>query len=125
MPKFGLTERKERQLQERMEACGLLESDLEESFVRSSGPGGQRVNKTSSCVYLLHRPSGLEVKTQKERSQRLNRFYARRRMCELLEEKILGEKSPKAVKDAKLKKQKDRRRRRQKIESKQIDDSGD
>jgi protein subunit release factor B len=95
-----------------MAALGLREQDLEEKFIRSSGPGGQRVNKTASCVYLKHRPTGLEVKMQRERQQRLNRYYARKRMCELLEEKILGVQSPAALKAAKIRKQKQRRRRR-------------
>ncbi|MBN1124406.1 MAG: peptide chain release factor-like protein, partial [Sedimentisphaerales bacterium] len=76
------------------------------------GPGGQKVNKTATCVVLTHVPTGLIVKMQKDRSQRLNRFYARRRMCELLEEKQLGDCSPKARKIARIRKQKDRRRRR-------------
>ena len=95
-----------------MAACGLAESDLEESFTRASGPGGQHVNKTQTGVQLVHRPSGLEVKMTKERSQALNRFFARRRLCELLEAAALGEESPEAKRIAKLRKQKDRRRRR-------------
>jgi protein subunit release factor B len=95
-----------------MESCGLRESDLEERFVRSGGAGGQHVNKTSTCVVLHHRPTGLEVKMQKARSQSLNRFYARRRLCELLEARDLGAESPAARRAAKLRKQKDRRRRR-------------
>jgi protein subunit release factor B len=112
MPKFGVTPAKEAELDRRMAACGLLESDLEERFIRSSGAGGQHVNKTSTCVQLRHTPTGLEVKMQKARSQALNRFYARRRMCELLEAQSLGAKSPEARKTAKIRKQKERRRRR-------------
>ena len=109
---FGVSQSKLKELLERMAECGLKESDLEESFIRGSGPGGQHVNKTSTCVYLKHSPSGLEVKMHKSRSQRLNRFYARRRMCELLEEITLGTKSPEAIKREKIRKQKQRRRRR-------------
>ena len=112
MLNLGVTESKGQTLQVRMEACGLHEDDLRESFVRSRGPGGQHVNKTSTCVYLKHEPTGLEVKMQKSRDQRLNRFYARRRMCELLEEKIMGQQSPASLQQAKLRKQKDRRKRR-------------
>ena len=112
MIKLGVTEQKAEELAKRMQRCGLAESDLKESFVRSSGPGGQRVNKTSSCVYLQHKPTGLEVKMQKSRDQRLNRFYARRRMCELLEETVLGKESPEAIKLEKIRKQKQRRKRR-------------
>ncbi len=109
---FGVTEKKILQLQERMKNCGLTEKDLEETFVRSQGPGGQRVNKTSSCALLKHRPTGLAVKMQKSRQQRLNRYYARLRMCELLEDKTLGDQSPAAIKREKIRKQKQRRKRR-------------
>jgi len=97
-----------------MAALGLREQDLQERYVRSSGPGGQKVNKTASCVYLKHLPSGLEVKMQRERSQGLNRYYARKRLCELLEQERLGGKSPAALKADKIRKQKQRRRRRSK-----------
>lgn len=109
---FGVTEKKQQELEARMAALGLREQDLEEKFIHSSGPGGQRVNKTASCVYLKHRTSGLEVKMQRERQQRLNRYYARKRLCELLEERTLGRKSPAALKADKIRKQKQRRRRR-------------
>jgi protein subunit release factor B len=109
---FPVTEAKTEKLRERMAACGLAESDIEESFVRSSGPGGQNVNKTSTCVCLTHKLSGLSVKMQKGRSQGLNRFYARRRLCELMEEKTLGKQSPEQIKQAKIRKQKQRRKRR-------------
>ena len=109
---FGVTPKKQTELEARMAALGLRETDLQEKFIHSSGPGGQRVNKTASCVYLNHVPTGLEVKMQQERQQRLNRYYARKRMCELLEQRTLGEKSPAALKAEKIRKQKQRRRRR-------------
>ncbi len=109
---LGVTEKKQQELEARMAALGLREQDLEERFVHSSGPGGQRVNKASSCVWLTHRPTGLQVKMQKERSQRLNRYFARKRLCELMEAKTLGENSPTARKAEKIRKQKQRRRRR-------------
>ncbi len=112
MINFGVTERKKAALQQRMQKCGLFEKDIGEAFVRSSGAGGQKVNKTSSCVHLKHIPSRLAVKVQKSRSQGLNRYYARKQMCELLENKLLGNESPKAKKLEKIRKQKDRRRRR-------------
>jgi protein subunit release factor B len=112
MINFGITERKTTVLELRMQKCGLLEKDIEEAFVRSSGAGGQKVNKTSSCVHLKHVSSGLAVKVQKSRSQGLNRYYARKQMCELLENKQLGKVSPKAKKLEKIRKQKNRRRRR-------------
>ena len=112
MINFGITEQKKEELAQRMRKCNLFEIDLEEKFVKSGGSGGQKVNKTSSCVYLKHVPSGLSVKIQKSRSQGLNRYYARKRMCELLENKILGKDSPQAKRIEKIRKQKDRNRRR-------------
>jgi len=109
---FGVTEKKQAQLEARMAGLGLREEDLEEKFIRSSGPGGQRVNKTASCVYLRHRPTGREVKMQQERQQRLNRYYARKRLCELLEQETLGTQSPAALRAQKIRKQKQRRKRR-------------
>ncbi len=81
---------KEKALAARMQALGVSESDFEESFVRSSGPGGQKVNKTSSCVQLLHIPTGLFVKCQIERSQTLNRHLARRLLLDKIEEQQKG-----------------------------------
>ena len=112
MPIFGVTPEKEAELRKRMDACGLRESELHESFVRSGGPGGQKVNRSATCVQLKHLPTGLEVKMQKERSQALNRFFARRRLCELLEQRILGESSPGGQLTEKIRKQKARRKRR-------------
>ncbi len=112
MPSFGVRPEKEAELRERMARCGLREEDLRESFIRGGGPGGQKINRTASCVQLRHLPTGLEVRMQEARSQALNRFYARRRLCELLENQTLGADSPEAKKAARLRKQKDRRRRR-------------
>ena len=114
MINFGTTEQKKEALEQRMHTCGLLESDLEETFVRSGGAGGQHVNKTSTCVHLKHLPTGLAVKVQKSRSQGLNRFYARRQLCELIENERMGKDSPEAKRIEKIRKQKDRRKRRQK-----------
>ena len=109
---FGISEKKKRELSERMRECSLNEEDIKESFVRSSGPGGQKTNKTATCVSLKHIPTGLVVKSQTARTQALNRYYARKRMCELIEEKLLGDKSPAALKAEKIRKQKKRRKRR-------------
>src|SRR5207249_5155534 len=73
------------QLEQRMKALEIRESDLEETFVRSGGAGGQKVNKSSSCVMLLHRPTGLRVKCQTTRYQALNRFLARRLLLDKIE----------------------------------------
>ena len=109
---FPVTEKKRAELRERMAGLGLREEDLHEQYVRSSGPGGQKVNKTASCVLLTHKPSGLQVKMQKERSQPLNRYHARKRLCELLEARKLGARSPAALEAEKIRKQKQRRKRR-------------
>jgi len=112
MINFGITERKKEELEQRMQKCNLFEKDIAEKFVRSSGSGGQKVNKSSTCVHLKHITSGLSVKIQKSRSQGLNRYYARKRMCELLENKLLGKESADAKRTEKIRKQKDRNRRR-------------
>jgi protein subunit release factor B len=109
---FGVTPKKQEELEARMAALGLHEADLQETYVRSSGPGGQNVNKTATCVHLVHGPSGLAVKMQRERSQPLNRYYARKRLCSLIERERLGHKSPAALEAQKIRKQKQRRRRR-------------
>lgn len=114
MPAFSPSSPKDRRLLERMERLGIAESDVEERFVLGSGGGGQKQNKTSSCVQLHHPPSGIEVKCQRSRSQALNRYYARCELCERLEEKILGEKSARRKKAEKIRRQKQRRTRRQK-----------
>jgi len=82
---FAVSEEKNRWLQERMETLGIREKDIEEKFVRSSGSGGQKVNKTSTCVYLRHIPTGIEIKCMRERSQSLNRFLARRELVRRFE----------------------------------------
>lgn len=112
MSKFGVTTQKEAELRRRMEACRLREADLEEQFIRSGGPGGQHVNRSATCVYLKHGPTGLEVKMQQARSQGLNRFYARRRMCELLEAQTGSGMTPEDRKRERERKRKAQRRRR-------------
>jgi len=76
---------KELELAERMSALGVQESDIKETFVRSGGHGGQNVNKTSTCVMLRHRPSGIQVKCQQTRHQAMNRLLARRLLLEKIE----------------------------------------
>src|SRR6266487_3560544 len=77
-------------LARRMAALGVRETDLEENFVRSGGHGGQNVNKTSTCVMLLHRPTGVQVKCQSTRQQGLNRFIARRLLLDKIEQLRTG-----------------------------------
>jgi len=114
MPELPVTPAKQQALQQRLAKLGIREEDLEEQFVRSSGPGGQHVNKASTCVMLTHRPSGVSVRCQDERSQGLNRFIARRRLAEKLEERILGRESQRQQAIEKLRRQKRRRSRRAK-----------
>ena len=97
-----------------MERLGIREQDLEESFVCSGGPGGQNVNKVSTCVVLKHRPAGLIIKCQKERTQAMNRYWARRMLVEKLETQILGLESDKAKRIAKIRRQKRKRSKRAK-----------
>ena len=104
---------KETQLRARMAALGLYEADLLEKFIRGSGHGGQKINKTSSCVYLLHKPTGLEIKCQRERSQALNRFLARRELCDRVEEMKRGVQSARRQEAERIRRQKRRRSRRQ------------
>lgn len=110
-PAFAVSEEKNRWLRERMAELGVTEADLEETFVRSSGAGGQHVNKTATCVQLRHRPTGIEVKCMKDRSQSVNRFLARRELLERIERLQKGE-TDRDLKAEKLRKQKARRRRR-------------
>ncbi len=98
-----------------MRALGVRERDIEEQFVRSSGAGGQKVNKVSTCVLLHHRPSGVRVKCQKERSQALNRFLARRILLDKFEAKLKGIKTAKEQIVAKIRRQKRKRSRRAKL----------
>src|SRR4051812_3892494 len=97
-----------------MVGLGIHEADLEESFVRSGGAGGQHVNKTSSCVQLLHKPSGLLVKCQEDRSQAVNRFLARRILVEKFKAQILHQKTTEQQRLEKIRRQKRRRSRRAK-----------
>ncbi|HLA27670.1 MAG TPA: peptide chain release factor-like protein [Syntrophales bacterium] len=111
---MNISPEKEIALRERMERLGVLESDLRETFIRSSGPGGQKVNKTSSCVFLVHLPTGLSVKCQQERSQALNRFLARRILLDRIEKIKTGVVAAEKARIEKLRRQKQRRSRRAK-----------
>ena len=114
MPLFNVTPEKENALRDRMEALRIRESDLVERFIKGSGKGGQKINKTSSCVYLRHVPTGTEVKCQEARSQSMNRFFARRELCDRIEADIKGEAVAKTEIREKIRRQKRRRSRKQK-----------
>jgi peptide chain release factor len=103
---------KNAELEARMSALGIREGDLEEEFVRSRGAGGQNVNKRSSCVVLVHRTTGIRVKCQTERSQGLNRFLARRRLCDEIERRSRGFVAAERTRVEKIRRQKRRRSRR-------------
>jgi protein subunit release factor B len=101
-------------VEERLKALGVPEDDLSETFVRSSGAGGQNVNKVSTCVVLVHRPSGTTVKCQRERTQAMNRYRARVLLADKIERRLLEERSAEAARAAKVRRQKARRSRRAK-----------
>jgi peptide chain release factor len=114
MTMFGVSEDKESILVERMQKLGIREEDIREKFIRSGGHGGQNVNKTSTCVYLKHLPTGVEVKCQQERSQALNRFLARRLLTDKIENLVKGKESQEQQRIEKIRRQKRKRSKRAK-----------
>jgi protein subunit release factor B len=111
---FPVSKKKADELQKKLKQLGIREEDLEEQFVRSSGAGGQNVNKTSTCVLLHHLPSGIRVRCQSERSQALNRYRARKILAGRLEREIAGRESSEIRKIEKIRRQKRKRSRRAK-----------
>jgi len=107
-----ISSEKEKALLERMARLGVVESDLRETFVRSSGPGGQKVNKTSTCVQLVHVPTGMTVKCQRERSQAMNRFLARRLLLDRIERLQRGVIEAERERAEKIRRQKRKRSKR-------------
>jgi protein subunit release factor B len=114
MGKFPVNTLKEKILHEKMNALNIHEEDIFESFVRSGGRGGQNVNKTSTCVYLKHIPTGIDVKCQKERSQALNRYHARVILLNKIEQLIKGRGSEEIQRIEKIRRQKRKRSKRAK-----------
>ena len=114
MSAFTVSPEKEKALHRKMEELEIFEKDIIEKFVRSSGKGGQKVNKTSTCVYLKHIPTEIEVKCQRERSQAINRYIARKILVEKIERKILGKKSDEQQRIEKIRRQKRKRSKRAK-----------
>jgi len=109
-----VSNRKYEALKVRMESLGIREADLEEKFVRSGKRGGQNVNKVSTCVYLKHKPTGIEVKCQIERSQALNRFLARRILADKVDSLVRGRLSEERRRIEKIRRQKRKRSKRSK-----------
>lgn len=117
-----LSKKKEDDLKQRMEQLGIKEQDLLEKFILGSGSGGQKLNKTSSCVYLKHIPTQIAVTCQKGRSRALNRYLARKKLCEQIAAKLHQEKTAKEEKEEKIRRQKKRRLRRSKTKQRQRKD---
>lgn len=102
-------------LKQRMAELGIRENDLEEKFVRGSGHGGQKVNKTNNCVFLRHTPSGIAIKCHMDRSREINRFLARRELCDVYEAVLKGERSVKHQAIERMRKQKKKKAKRQRL----------
>lgn len=109
---MGPSKEKIEALEARMADLGIRKQDIEEKFIKSSGRGGQKVNKTSSAVFLRHVQTGLFVKCGKERSLHLNRFLALRRLVDKIESEMTGRKDKDTERIEKIKKQKRRRQRK-------------
>ena len=114
MMAFPLNADKAQQFAQRMAALGVRESEVEETFVRSGGHGGQNVNKSATCVMLLHRPTGLQVKSQTTRQQGLNRELAWRLLLDKIEQARASKVAAEQASKEKLRRQKRKRSRQAK-----------
>ncbi|MCF7871156.1 MAG: peptide chain release factor-like protein [Candidatus Omnitrophica bacterium] len=110
----AISKRKQENLKKKIEKLGIKEKDLSEKFIKGGGKGGQKINKTASCVYLKHLPSGIEAKCQRSRSRQENRFFARRILIAKIEEIKFKKESEKNKKIDKIRKQKRKRSKRAK-----------
>ena len=109
------------QIQRRLDTLGIIPADVEEKFVRGSGPGGQKINKTSSTVCLRHVPTGVEVRVQRERSQAANRELAWQELCEKLETALRDAEAARRAaveKERRRKRPKSRAQKRRMVETK-------
>jgi len=100
-----------RSIDQRMEELGILDSELEEIFARSGGPGGQNVNKVSTAVTLRHLPSGLRVTVQDSRSQAANRKLARERLLDAIDRRRRDERAVELSRREKMRRQRSPRPR--------------
>jgi peptide chain release factor len=113
--RFPVSSEKAAALDRRLQALGIREEDLHETFVASGGKGGQNVNKVATCVVLVHGPSGTQIKCQKARTQGLNRYLARQLLAERIESARLGAKAEREQEAERIRRQKRKRSRRARL----------
>ncbi len=111
---MGPSKKKSDELEARMKRLKIKREDIVEKFIKASGRGGQKVNKSSSAVFLKHTPTQLSVKCGKARSQNLNRFLAMRNLVDKIEEKLFGTQTKETQKIERIRKQKLKRKKRSK-----------